>query len=91
MSNDSANSKDNRAVLNITKIMKSVMTSVVEAEIGALFLNSRQAIPARRLLEKMGHSQPPTPIQMDNTTAFGFVAKNLCPKATKSADMIFGG
>jgi hypothetical protein len=55
--------------------MKNVMTSAAEAEIGALFLNSRQAIPARRLLEEMGHKQPPTPIQTDNTTALGFVTK----------------
>ena len=67
--------------------MKNVMSSAAEAEIGALFINSRQAIPARRILEEMGHKQPPTPIQTDNTTALGFVTKNLNPKATKSTDM----
>ena len=35
----------------------------------------------------MGHKQPPTPIQTDNTTALGFVTKDLNPKATKSTDM----
>jgi len=35
----------------------------------------------------MGHKQPPTPIQTDNTTAFGFVSKIMVPKATKSTDM----
>ena len=87
MSSAANNAKDNGAVLNTAKIMKNVMTSAAEAEIGALFLNSRQAIPARRLLEEMGHKQPPTPIQTDNTTALGFVAKNMIPKATKSTDM----
>ena len=87
MSSNSTHSKDNGAVLNIAKIMKNVMTSAAEAEIGALYLNSRQAIPARRLLEEMGHKQPPTPIQTDNTTAFGFVSKIMVPKATKSTDM----
>ena len=52
MSSDTTNSKDNGAMLNIAKIMKSVMTSAAEAEIGTLFLNSRQAIPAKILLEK---------------------------------------
>ena len=56
MSSDSTHSKDNGVVLNIAKIMKNVMTSAAEAEIGALYLNSRQAIPARRLLEEMGHT-----------------------------------
>ena len=35
----------------------------------------------------MGHPQPPTPIMTDNTTALGFVSKNLQPKQTKSTDM----
>ena len=65
------------------------MSSAAEAEIGALFLNSRQAIPARTTLIKMGHHQPPTPIQTDNTTALEFVGKNLTPKAAKSTDMQF--
>ena len=87
MSEDNQDPKNNGAVLNLANIIKSVMSSAAEAEIGALFINSRQAIPARRLLEEMGHVQPPTPIQTDNTTALGFVTKNLNPKATKSTDM----
>ena len=34
MSSDSTHSEDNGAVLNIAKIMKNVMTSAAEAEIG---------------------------------------------------------
>ena len=87
MSEDNDDPKNNGAFLNTANIIKSVMSSAAEAEIGALFINSRQAIPARRLLEEMKHKQPPTPIQTDNTTALGFVTKNLNPKATKSTDM----
>ena len=87
MSNNGEDPADNGAVLNIAQLIKAVMSSAAEAEIGALFLNSRQAIPARTTLEEMGHIQPPTPIQTDNTTALGFVMKNLTPKATKSTDM----
>ena len=65
------------------------MTSAADAEIGALYINSRQAIPVRQLLEEMGHSQPPTPIQTDNNTASGFVIKNLQPKATKPTEMTY--
>ena len=39
------------------------MSSAAEAEIGALYINAREAIPQRQLLEEMGHPQPPTPIQ----------------------------
>ena len=87
MSEDNQVPKNNGAVHNLANIIKSVMSSAAEAKIGALFINSRQAIPARRLLEEMGHVQPSTPIQTDNTTTLGFVIKNLNPKETKSTDM----
>ena len=79
--------RDNGAVLNIANIMKDVMSPAAEAELGALFLNPRQALPARTTLFEMGHPQPPTPIQTDNTTALGFVGNNMTPKARKSTDM----
>ena len=72
---------------NIAKIMKHVVTSAASAEIGILFINTRQAIPVRCLLEKRTHKQPPTPTQADNTTAIGFITKNLNPKMTKAEDM----
>ena len=87
MSNNDEYPANNRAVLNISQIFKNVMTSVAEAEIGALFINTRQAIPARYLLKEKGHPKPPTPMQTDNTTALGCVTRNLQPKATTSTDM----
>ena len=78
---------NNGAVLNVAQIICNVMPSATAAEIGALFVNTRLAIPTRRTLAEMGHPQPPTPVQTDNTTAHGFVTKNLNPKATKSLDM----
>ena len=73
----------------MAQIIKNVMSSAAEAEIGALFINSRQAGTAQTTLEEMGHIQPPTPIQTDNITALGFVMRNLQSKATKSTDMIY--
>ena len=89
LSNNLEDPRDNGAVLNIVEILKTVMSLAAEAEIGALFLNLRQAIPARTTLIETGHQQPPTPIQVDNRTALGFVGKNITPKATKSTDMHF--
>ena len=71
-------------ILIIAQTIKNVMSSAAEAEIGALFINSQHDIPAQTVLEEMGHVQPPTPIQTNNTTALGFVSKNLQSKATKS-------
>ena len=70
-------------------VIKSVVSSAAEAKIGALFINSQHAIPARTTSEEMGHVQPPTPIQTDNTTVLGFVMENLTPQATKSMDLKF--
>ncbi len=60
--------------------------AVFTAKIGTLSINCREAVPARHLLEFMGHKQPPTPMQTDNTTALGVVNKNVMKKL-KSIDM----
>ena len=46
MSNNAANPENNGAVLTIAQIIINVMTSAADTEIGALYINSRQAIPA---------------------------------------------
>jgi len=44
-SSDVEDPPDNGAVLNISKILKTVMSSAAEAELGALYINARKAIP----------------------------------------------
>ena len=80
---------DNSAVLNISKILKAVMSSAAKAKLDALYINTHEAIPMQHLLEEMGHKQPPTPIQTDNNTAHGAVANNIQPCCTKVMDMGF--
>ena len=87
MSSDEEEPPNNGPVHNIATIIRNVMTSAADAEIGALYTNSRQAIQARKFLNELGHKQPPTSIQTENTTALGFVTKNLQPKAKKSTEM----
>ena len=89
MSEDVEYPENNGAVLTIAQIIKAVMSSAAEAELGALYINSREAIPQRHLLEQMGHPQTPTPIQVDNTTALGVVKNTIQPKRTKAMDMRF--
>eukprot|EP00804_Cyclotella_cryptica_P026022 CCRYP_018184-RA/>CCRYP_018184-RA protein AED:0.09 eAED:0.06 QI:0/0/0/1/0/0/4/0/369 len=60
---------NNGAVLTISQIIKAILSSTAEAELGDLYINSQQAIPLWQLLEEMGHPQPLTPIQIDNSTA----------------------
>ena len=69
MSNNSPIPANNGAIVTIYQIIKAVMSSAAEAELGDLFINCREAIPARHSLKAMGHKQPPTTMQTDNTTA----------------------
>ena len=89
MSSDTKDPANNGAVLNIAQLIKAVMSSAAEAELGALYINAREAVPLRQLLEQMGHPQPPTPVQTDNSTALGVVTSNIQPRRTKAMDMRF--
>ena len=89
MSKDVEAPANNGTVLNITQIMKSVMSSAAEAEIGAIYANARKAVPAQRTLSKMGHLQPRTPIQTDNLVTHSVVTNKVQPRHTKAMDMRF--
>ncbi len=89
MSSDVANPHKNGAVLNIAQLIKAVMSSAAETKLGALFINAREAVPMRQLLTEMGHAQPSTPNQTNNSTACGVVNNNIQPRRTKAMDMRF--
>ena len=89
MANNNTNEQTNGAVLNVAQIIKAVMSSAAEAELGAMFINAREAIPARKTLEEMGHKQPTTPMQVDNSTAIGVANNKIQPRRTKAMDMRF--
>ncbi len=71
MSSNIDNPINNGAVLNLAQLTKAVMSSTAEAELGALYINAREAIPQQQPLEEMGHNQPPTPMQTNNTATLG--------------------
>jgi hypothetical protein len=79
----------NGPVFTLSRIMRNVMGSAVEAEIGATYLNGQEAIPIRTTLAEMGHPQPPTPMQVDNSTAEGFANDTIKQKRSKAIDMRF--
>ena len=62
MSNNEANPSNIGVILMILQIIKAVMSSVAEAEIGVLYINCKEAIPAQHALEFLGHKQLPTPM-----------------------------
>jgi hypothetical protein len=44
----------------ISTVLKRVMSSAAEAEIGAVFINAKEGAVLRTTLEELGHPQPPT-------------------------------
>jgi hypothetical protein len=80
---------NNGAILNILQIIRAVMSSAAEAELGTLFINAKMAVSIQRTLEEMGHPQTPTPIQTDNSTAPALLTNKIMPKALKAMDMRF--
>jgi hypothetical protein len=80
---------NNGAVLNISQIIRAVMSSAAEAELAALFINAKTAVSMRQTLIELGHPQPRTPMQTDNSTAHALLTNKILPKALKAMDMRF--
>ena len=69
--------KLNAPVLSICGILRLVASSAAEAELGALFINAREAKILRLALQETGHTQPRTHIHVDNTTVTGIVNNTI--------------
>jgi hypothetical protein len=80
---------NNGAVHTTATILKNVMSSVAEAELGGLFLNAKDGTVLATTLKEMGWPQPPTPIQTDNSCASGIANGTLRQRKSKAMDMRF--
>jgi hypothetical protein len=86
---DKANRLTNGAILIISTVLKHIISSAAEAEIGAVFLNAKEGTFLCTTLEELGHPQPPTPLETDNTTATGYSNGTIKQKRTRAMDMRF--
>ena len=73
----------------VAKILKMITSSAMETEVAAAFYNARDGLPFRTTLEELGHPQPPTPLEVDNQTAVGFLNSTMKQKHSKAIDMRF--
>ena len=64
----------NGAIHTMCKII-GVAASAAEAELVSFFLNTQDTVKLQIALQELGHTQPPTPIHTDNTTATGIIHK----------------
>ena len=65
------------------------MASAAEAVLGDLFLNCQEAVPILITLEEMGHPQPPTPVQVEKSTALGIPTRTIKQRKSKAMGMRF--
>jgi hypothetical protein len=68
-------------------ILKLVAASAAEAELGTLFLNAQEAKVIWLVLEELGHPQPPTPIDFDNTTTVAIINNTIKQQCSRAMDM----
>ncbi len=80
---------NNGTILTNATIIKALMSSAAKAELGALFLNAKEAVYLWQILYEMGHPQPKTPMQTNNTTAEGVINNKIQTRRTKAMDMWF--
>jgi hypothetical protein len=79
----------NGPVHTTCQIMRNVLASPAEVKIGALFLKEQEALPIQVTLSELGHTQPATTMQTENSTAAGFTNDTIKQKRSKAMDMHF--
>jgi hypothetical protein len=75
------------SILNVAAVIKNVVASAAESEVGACFQNAQSGAPLRVTLTELGHIQPPTPLRTDNSTAFGILNETIKQKRSKAMVM----
>ena len=65
------------------------MSTALESEIAAGYMSTRMAVELHIMLMEIGHMQPKTLLELDNTTAFDILTKQLVPKRSKAIDIRF--
>ena len=86
LSEDEPVPKWNGPVITIAQIIKFVMASASEAELGAMFITAEAMVSIHNTLEEMVWKQPCSPIQKYNSAAAGVVNNTIVPSKLKAMD-----
>ena len=76
----------NGPVLTLAKIIKFVMPSASEAELGAMFITAQEMVVMRKTLQEMKWPHPKSPLQTDNSAAAGVANNTIVQKNLKTMD-----
>ena len=88
LSNDTTFPPNNGALLNTDSKKRYVISHGIKIG-GTIHQQQTSNANTQHILTSMGHSQPPMPMQADNSTMYGVVSNKIIPKATKAMDMHF--
>jgi hypothetical protein len=77
----------NVSILNVASIIKNVVASAAESEVGACFQNAQSGAPLRVTLTELVHIKPPTPLHTDNSTTFGIFNETIKQKRSKAMEI----
>jgi hypothetical protein len=87
--NSSTKPQTNGPLLFHKTLLKHVVSSVAEAEFGAVFVNAKEGTVTRTTLSEMGHKQDATELKTENTTADLIINNTVQKKHSKAMDMRF--
>jgi hypothetical protein len=68
----------NGSILNVAAVIKNVLASAAESEVGECFHNSQSGAPI---------TQPPMPLRTDNSTAYCITNETITQNRSKAMDM----
>ena len=63
----------NRPIHVECSMYKNALASTMGGELAACFVNCKKRVPIRHTLADMGYPQGPTPVEIDNSPAEGFI------------------
>jgi len=79
--------RSNGPILTVTTVLRLVASAASEAEIGAVFVNMKEAQILRQTLKDMGYPQPPTTFTTDNSTAVALANNTIKKRRSRPIDM----
>jgi hypothetical protein len=81
--------KLNGAFYTLCSILRFVVASAAEAELGALFLNCQEGMIFKTTLEDLGHPQPKIPVHCDNATTVGIATNTIKRQRSRVMEMSY--
>jgi hypothetical protein len=79
--------KLNGAFHTLCALLRFVVASAAEAELGAIFLNCQEGMNFKLTLEDLRHKQPKIPVHCDNATAVGIANNTIKRQRSREMEM----